>query len=762
MMTEVFKEAKRLHNMGADVLWLHPKSKRPIESKWTTRPRHVWGALEQRYFDKVNVGIVLGRASKIGGHYLACIDVDVKNPAYRETAETALAELIEDREFPEVQSGGGNGSRHLYCVTAAPFDMITYRKEDGWEICIYSTGRQMVLPPSVHPTGSLYQWKKQLSKPTDLPLMDFSSFDNVKPVAGATVGSDKPRKFKRLESFKVEEVELEWLPIPDDVRAAIVSGTGVTDRSNYLPKAVRVLRLVGLSRNEILSVLTDPKNFLGASSYDHILDPSKTRRDQAAAWVYKYTMGKIEDKENAAPSIFASVPIVASRELTPDEMEENEKEFEDPFAGGFYNRGPKGGLTPRYDLLLKFLNLQTPFKTMSDMKGVYRFNGTHYEYITPIHIKAFAEDHFNPKPEEKVRVEFLNKVMANNVTDRTFFTNGIEGKINFKNGVLNLTDDSWSRELMPHSPEYGFRGMLPYDFDPDAECPVFNKWIHDLMLGDEKLIAILQEFMGYIVRGGEYKYHKALWLGGVGRNGKSTCVDLLKALIGSGNYSTISIKSLVGDKFVGADLDGKIANFSEETSPQELADSGPFKNLTGDGDISAQKKYGDPFHFRNRAKLIMTYNEIPDLKDLSEGMLSRPLIIPFKKKIEEKDQDRKIKSKLFAELSGIFNFALKGWERLEKQNGFTKSSASELALTKIKEESCNVFQWIENYVKLLEPKVSQRIFNPQELYAAYRNHERFTYSYMKFTRRLKKHPEIQKRCRDGRDTTEYFDIEIRG
>ena len=70
-------------------------------------------------------------------------------------------------------------------------------------------------------------------------------------------------------------------------------------------------------------------------------------------------------------------------------------------------------------------------------------------------------------------------------------------------------------------------------------------------------------------------------------------VDILKALIGEGNYSAISIKALMQDKFAGASLDGKIANFSEETSPQELADSGPFKNLTGDGQLFAQKKYGD-------------------------------------------------------------------------------------------------------------------------------------------------------------------------
>ena len=115
----------------------------------------------------------------------------------------------------------------------------------------------------------------------------------------------------------------------------------------------------------------------------------------------------------------------------------------------------------------------------------------------------------------------------------------------------------------------------------------------------------------------------------------------LKALIGHGNYSTLSIKQIINDKFSSADLDGKIANFSEETSPEELSDSGSFKNLTGDGELLAQKKYGDPYSFRNRAKLIMTYNEVPVLKDLSPGMLSRPIIVPWKKDLtDESTQDR--------------------------------------------------------------------------------------------------------------------------
>jgi P4 family phage/plasmid primase-like protien len=233
--------------------------------------------------------------------------------------------------------------------------------------------------------------------------------------------------------------------------------------------------------------------------------------------------------------------------------------------------------------------------------------------------------------------------------------------------------------------------------------------------------------------GGEYRFHRALWLGGEGRNGKSTFIDVLKALIGPGNYSVLSIKSLVGDKFAAADLDGKIANFSEETSTHELSDSGPFKNLTGDGDIRAEKKYGDPYFFRNKAKLIMTYNQIPDLSDLSKGMLSRPLIIPFEKIIDDKEQDRNIKQKLLSELPGIFNFALKGWKRLEKRDSFSFSAKSIIAL-----ETRIIF-----YDEEFNAPKGIRSYSPFELYDIYSSHERYPFKFISFCRRLNKHPKMR-------------------
>jgi len=326
--TEIFKEAKRLHALGFGLIWLHPKSKRPVESGWTKGDRQTWPELESTYRPGYNLGVRTGEASKLAHGYLACIDVDVKDPAAKGEALAALKKLVGDRKLPEVRSGSGNGSRHLYCVTLEPFKMITVVKEkDRFEICVYSTGRQMVLPPSVHPAGPLYAWKSFIKKAGDVPLMKFEAPEaQAKPASKADAGDKLMAEDAQavVFNFTVKPVDLSWLPISDEVRDAIVDGKGVEDRSGYLLRAATALLSAGLDQDEVLSVLTDRDTYLGQCGYDHAKTSSRAK---AAAWVYRYTFKKVA-AERSAESVFSAVPPPkASRKLTQEEMEEQAQAF---------------------------------------------------------------------------------------------------------------------------------------------------------------------------------------------------------------------------------------------------------------------------------------------------------------------------------------------------------------------------------------------------------------------------------------------------
>ncbi len=785
-MSLKLSELKALHEKGFALIYLEPRSKKPFEKGWTTAQPKSWEELENSFESDYNVGVRLGEPSKLkNGNYLGAIDCDVKSKSRKAIQEMnkALRDLgIDHKTAPVVMSGRGNGSKHIYVQTKIPMRAMKfaqsetlvkvlmlgskekspsqkeienltkdelrqgYRIRRAWEISLMGTGQQTVLPPSVHPdTGFKYAWASPLSAKA-LPLFDAACCTKK----DRRSGSESLVALDAVQDFKAEEVDLYESRLSLPVIQMIERGENCQDRSASLLSIAMSMCRVGFTDHQILSVLSDPGHWIGEAALER-----RKSRQGAVEWLQKYVLSKARFETDIMRR-FENKPemkrlsVKESEKLT-DEIKKEAEELSK--SNGFYK-----DKKPDYDALLKEWQKLQPYKTIADMKYVYAFNGTHYTDVHPFEIKAFAERMLFPKPEDKPRQEFLHKVFANNVTRRSFFLETTEGKFNFKNGVLSLLD----KKLSPHSPEYGFRGVLPYEYDPEARCPQFKEWLDGVMMGNKKLTAILQEYMGYVIRGGEYRFHKALWLGGVGRNGKSTFIDILKRLIGTGNFSTISIRALMSDKFAGAELDGKLANFSEETSPQELADSGPFKNLTGDGELLVQKKYGDPYNIRNQAKLIMTYNQIPDLKDLSPGMLSRPLIIPFKKQIKEHEQDHKIKDKLSEELPGIFNFALAGWHRLERQNGFTRSTVSENALKKVGEESCNVFQWVENSIQTKEVGSNDPSFikTARAMYEQYKNDERFPFKAPEFFRRLNKHPEINKRRVRKMDGRYYLGVQF--
>lgn len=302
MYDSILSEAEKLYKLGFAIHWCLPREKRPVASKWTTGPRTSWQDLKRTYKPGYNVGVRTGSPSKLGeGRYLACIDVDIKKPEARKAAVQALKKLLRGAICPEVRSGSGNGSRHLYCVTKEPFQMITVEKhKDEWEICVYSDGRQMVLPPSIHPNGSEYVWRSQIESSRSLPLLSFEKFSE-----SSVPPAQKQLVTGTLDDFKYSPVEIDWLPISDGMRLAIKRGVGVSDRSAHLLPAAVALHSVGCSKNEILTVLTDPDTFLGKCAYDH----AQTRsRERAAKWLWNYTVRRVFEERNARAA-FRGLPV---------------------------------------------------------------------------------------------------------------------------------------------------------------------------------------------------------------------------------------------------------------------------------------------------------------------------------------------------------------------------------------------------------------------------------------------------------------------
>ena len=179
-------EFLRLREAGFAVLLLKPKSKIPFEKKWASKPVMSLDELEDEYRKGDNGGVRLGKPSKVRGKYLYAVDMDIRDEKYLKQAQNQVKLLLEADldEFPTVISGSGGESRHFYLLSDKEFaskkvwhsDEKIVDEDGSWhwaaEVEFFGTGKQAVLPPSIHPdTGNPYRWDREFDA-DDLPVVD--------------------------------------------------------------------------------------------------------------------------------------------------------------------------------------------------------------------------------------------------------------------------------------------------------------------------------------------------------------------------------------------------------------------------------------------------------------------------------------------------------------------------------------------------------------------------------------------------------------
>lgn len=182
-MDEMLKEALRLRKMGFAIHWLRPRSKMPVGDDWANAPVMDEKALKATYRPGYNVGFRPGKWSIVHGMEVCVLDVDIRGgPLYADEAHAAAAAMLGEHKFTVIS--GSDIGRHRYLgfdIGKSPAKAATtLRKSDiwvdrddftlcdaqspnaapAWLIEILSTGKNVVLPPSIHPdTGRPYKFE---------------------------------------------------------------------------------------------------------------------------------------------------------------------------------------------------------------------------------------------------------------------------------------------------------------------------------------------------------------------------------------------------------------------------------------------------------------------------------------------------------------------------------------------------------------------------------------------------------------------------
>jgi len=222
-----------------------------------------------------------------------------------------------------------------------------------------------------------------------------------------------------------------------------------------------------------------------------------------------------------------------------------------------------------------------------------------------------------------------------------------------ENGLLDLEAALTGKKnpLHEHTPYWFSVTYLPYEYDPEARCPRWIKFLKEVLPGSRER-RLLQEFIGYCLTF-DTSFHKALILVGEGANGKSVITEVATQLLGRGNVSHVGLERF-DDRFAMGPTIGRLANIVSEIPTVKGVAEDVLKAVISGDRIRVEFKYHDPTDARPTARLIFATNELPDFWDKTEGLWRRLMVIPFSVAIPEERQDRKLATKICKrELPGL-------------------------------------------------------------------------------------------------------------
>ncbi len=362
--------------------------------------------------------------------------------------------------------------------------------------------------------------------------------------------------------------------------------------------------------------------------------------------------------------------------------------------------------TPEYD------------ESLRSGQHVLVFTGSHWQKIESQLWKDFVNNSAkNCGVPESMRMnpQFMKRLyedMAFNLSgERKQMIPYGEVWLNLHNGTLVIRSDG-SAVLHEHRKEDLFRYTLDYSYDPDAQCPLWQRFL-DRVLPDADAQLLLAEFIGYTLMPG-HEMEKILMLHGEGQNGKSVTLEIIEALLGSVNVSYLSLADLTNDDVKRAGFEHKKVNISHESGKD--VNPNVLKQLTSGERVVIKNLYCDPRETKDYGKLIASFNTMPRAEN-TFGFFRRLIILPYTVTIRKEEVDRQLTKKLMTELPGILNTVLEVLPELMNRREFSPCESSDKALEHYRLQSDNVRLFLNE-----ECEASEFTTLASELFLAYRNY----------------------------------------
>jgi len=318
-----------------------------------------------------------------------------------------------------------------------------------------------------------------------------------------------------------------------------------------------------------------------------------------------------------------------------DEQEEGIK------IGTLFFLAKKNGYKPKYNFKLDVVDMSVENQVKEildkspiyydDLKKWWAFDSCKnvWRNVDEVDIISFIKRSFGliGLSEGKKRTEILNALKDEGRYRKPKETK--ETEIQIGRFIYDMASDS----MFESSPEYKCRFYIDRDIDEikDSDsCSFIDGLFSDWMNEDKEILYDVTAFM----MSPKYFIDVCVWLVGAGENGKGLFQQVILKMIGYENSTSQDIELLSDpkDRFTKLFLKDKLVCCLGDGNHGELTNTKGLKTLSGCQDpIKGEMKGSSKdLTFFNTAKLLGSYNTLPDTTDKTNGFYRRQYIVEFK------------------------------------------------------------------------------------------------------------------------------------
>jgi putative DNA primase/helicase len=631
----------------------------------------------------MGVDIYVGVNSRVGKegkktnvHYLNAFHAEIdfgveghkKAPEYKNSNEATQA-IINFHLQPTYTNLSGGGF-HCYWVLKNPVKVSDVGVKELESINRYFL-KALKADTGTHNLDRVLRipgtYNFKLDKPRLVNVFDSNGplydFDDLKQYITVEEPKNKkgntPSANKNLVSVDWDE-SIEKLPVSDKMKKLITNGNDGSYPSRSEPDSAVVTALIhkGFEKSQISKIFEKYK--IG----------EKYREQKSPENYLNHTIENAKNYSNLTEEELLN-PLFIADVITKDTNNKygfNVVKFEDY-------------IVKKYKL-----------KYFEKEKAFFQYNKCCYRQISDDQLNSLCQSElgkFRKFFTKAVMMNFIHFCVGGCLINNTKAYDHQKRFLTLKNGLYDLNEE----KLIPHDPNIFTTNLLPYEYDPAAKCPLWEKYLNEVLLEDQDTVTFVQQAVGYSFLK-DIPTAALFLLIGEGSNGKSVFVNNIQNLFGDENVSNVNLNQL-SNEYYTLELFGKMVNLSSESSHKKKIDTELIKAAVAGDWISGRIPYKPPTKFKPYAKHFLSLNTIPKNDDLTHGWERRIYPIEFNRKFSKKEADVHLTNKLKQELSGIFNWALEGYKSLKNSDYiFIESASIDKAKENYKNQSNSVFDFI--------------------------------------------------------------------